>query len=83
MTNEQRALLKYIFVVLFGDTLTWRRGGFGKRPKFLRHPSLNHLLDKTPRCKVKSKKLAVLPFHGWDYVDGKVHNLYIKTLKLE
>ena len=31
----------------------------------------------------KNLKPAVLSFHGRDYGDGKVHNLYIKTLKLE
>ena len=33
--------------------------------------------------KNKNQKPAVLSFHGRDYGDGKVHNLYIKTLKLE
>ena len=31
----------------------------------------------------KNLKPAVLSFHGRDHGDGKVHNLYIKTLKLE
>ena len=33
--------------------------------------------------KNKNQKPAVLSFHGRDYGDGKVHNLHIKTLKLE